>query len=132
MRRFLSTFREDVSLLLFVKSVWALLHFLKPQVFTEKTLAPFRAAFDLSLGVYDQTFLAASRKLLEIAMLRRTKDDVKLELSVPPREELTRLSCSRPCHSDGSIDRRACSLRTAEPSSALVVRATASRGHFMC
>ncbi|KAL8279227.1 hypothetical protein RQP46_008264 [Phenoliferia psychrophenolica] len=69
--------------------LWSLLHFLTPDIFTEKTLDKFQKAFNLSLGVYDQSFLTASSKLLELVMLRRTKDSVKLELSVPPREELT-------------------------------------------
>ncbi|GAA5887357.1 hypothetical protein JCM6882_002504 [Rhodosporidiobolus microsporus] len=69
--------------------LWSLLYFLFPKVFTEATLKPFRDSFNLSAGLYDASFLAKSQKLLEIIMLRRTKEGVKGQLSVPPREELT-------------------------------------------
>lgn len=72
--------------------LWSLLHFLMPQVFTPTTVSSFKNAFSLSDGLYDQKFLLASQKLLELIMLRRTKESVKTELSVPPREELTRQS----------------------------------------
>ncbi|GAA6057817.1 hypothetical protein JCM3770_004290 [Rhodotorula araucariae] len=70
--------------------LWALLHFLYPAVFPANTYKPFRDAFDLSNGLYDATFLNKAQKLLgDVVMLRRTKDGVAGELSVPPREELT-------------------------------------------
>ncbi|GAA5916112.1 hypothetical protein JCM8208_000393 [Rhodotorula glutinis] len=70
--------------------LWSLLHFLYPFVFTDKTFSLFREAFDLSAGMYDTAFLNKSQKLLgDVIMLRRTKDGVSGELSVPPREELT-------------------------------------------
>ncbi|GAA5924215.1 hypothetical protein JCM10213_004524 [Rhodosporidiobolus nylandii] len=69
--------------------LWALLHFLFPAVFTPATLKPFKDSFNLSVGSYDQAFIAKSRKLLEVIMLRRTKEGVSGQLSVPPREELT-------------------------------------------
>ncbi|GJN87261.1 hypothetical protein Rhopal_000209-T1 [Rhodotorula paludigena] len=69
--------------------LWALLHFLYPQVFPHNTLKAFRDAFNLTLGMYDSAFLGKAQKLLEILMLRRTKDGVAGQLSVPPREELT-------------------------------------------
>ncbi|BGP01284.1 hypothetical protein NBRC10513v2_002236 [Rhodotorula toruloides] len=69
--------------------LWALLHFLFPKVFKDHTLKPFQDSFNLSQGLYDQAFLAKSQKLLELIMLRRTKEGVKGQLSVPPREELT-------------------------------------------
>lgn len=72
--------------------LWALLHFLYPQVFPHNTLKAFRDAFNLTLGMYDSAFLSKAQKLLEILMLRRTKDGVAGQLSVPPREELTRMS----------------------------------------
>ncbi|BGP46565.1 hypothetical protein JCM10450v2_002412 [Rhodotorula kratochvilovae] len=70
--------------------LWALLHFLYPAVFPANTLKPFRDAFDLSNGLYDAAFLNKAQKLLgEVVMLRRTKEGVAGELSVPAREELT-------------------------------------------
>lgn len=50
----------------------------------------FKDAFNLAAGLYDQDFLKKSQTLLELIMLRRTKDGVRSELSVPPREEMTR------------------------------------------
>ena len=70
--------------------LWSLLHWLAPTVFTPPTIRPFKEAFDLSLGLYDQGFLKKSQALLELIMLRRTKEGVKGELSVPRREEMTR------------------------------------------
>lgn len=75
--------------------LWALLHFLCPAVFTPPTIQAFHSAFNLSLGLYDQQFLKKSQALLELIMLRRTKDGVRGELSVPRREETTRESASR-------------------------------------
>ncbi|SCV74235.1 BQ2448_6667 [Microbotryum intermedium] len=69
--------------------LWSLLHFLAPQVFTSTTLKPFKEAFNLTQGLYDQSFLKKSQKLLELIMLRRTKEGVRTELSVPRREEMT-------------------------------------------
>ncbi|GAA5946244.1 hypothetical protein JCM3775_004538 [Rhodotorula graminis] len=70
--------------------LWSLLHWLYPAVFTDKTLGLFRDAFNLSAGLYDSTFLEKSQKLLgDVVMLRRTKEGVSSELSVPPREEFT-------------------------------------------
>lgn len=70
--------------------LWALLHFLAPQIFTAATIRPFKDSFNLAAGLYDQVFLKKSQALLELIMLRRTKEGVKAELSVPPREEMTR------------------------------------------
>lgn len=81
--------------------LWSLLHFLMPQVFTPTTVSSFKNAFSLSDGLYDQKFLLASQKLLELIMLRRTKESVKTELSVPPREELTLYVPLSPPFSDG-------------------------------
>lgn len=73
--------------------LWALLHWLYPAVFPDKTFTLFRDAFNLSAGMYDSTFLDKAQKLLgDVVMLRRTKEGVSNELSVPPREELTRAS----------------------------------------
>lgn len=76
-----------------LQELWALLHFLYPAVFPANTLKIFRDSFNLSAGLYDADFLNKAQKLLgEVIMLRRTKEGVSSELSVPPREELTRTS----------------------------------------
>lgn len=72
--------------------LWSLLHFLYPQVWTDATQHSFQRAFDLSQGTVDTGFLASAQRLLELIMLRRTKEGVKAELSVPPRKEMTRAS----------------------------------------
>ena len=67
--------------------LWSLLHFLYPTVFTSTTQRIFADSFDLTRGLYSSSFTAAARNLLEKVMLRRTKASV--ELSVPPRDEMT-------------------------------------------
>ncbi|GAA6009228.1 hypothetical protein JCM11491_004237 [Sporobolomyces phaffii] len=69
--------------------LWSLLHFLDPLVFHEKTVQPFKSSFDLTFGNYNQQFLRDSQKFLELVMLRRTKEGVSSQLTVPPREEHT-------------------------------------------
>ncbi|KAM0788448.1 hypothetical protein ACM66B_001582 [Microbotryomycetes sp. NB124-2] len=69
--------------------LWSMLHFLMPQTFTPTTLRRFKEAFDLQAGLYDQDFLKKAQALLELIMLRRTKEGVRDQLSVPPREEMT-------------------------------------------
>lgn len=67
--------------------LWSLLHWLYPTVFTPTSERLFKDSFDLSRGVYSLPFLKAAQDLLATIMLRRTKATV--EMSVPPREELT-------------------------------------------
>ncbi|KZT67879.1 hypothetical protein DAEQUDRAFT_766836 [Daedalea quercina L-15889] len=67
--------------------LWSILHWLYPTVFTQASERLFKAAFDLGGGQYSLPFLKATEKLLAMIMLRRTKATV--EISVPPREELT-------------------------------------------
>jgi SWI/SNF-related matrix-associated actin-dependent regulator of chromatin subfamily A member 5 len=67
--------------------LWGLLHWLYPNVFTSASERLFKDSFDLSRGVYSLPFLKAAQDLLATIMLRRTKATV--EMSVPPREELT-------------------------------------------
>ncbi|GAA5946579.1 hypothetical protein JCM3765_000305 [Sporobolomyces pararoseus] len=69
--------------------LWSLLHFLDPLVFHEKTMHPFKASFDLSAGNYDQKFLKKAQQFLELVMIRRTKEGVSSQLTVPPRVEHT-------------------------------------------
>jgi SWI/SNF-related matrix-associated actin-dependent regulator of chromatin subfamily A member 5 len=67
--------------------LWSLLHWLYPNVFTSASERLFKDSFDLSRGMYSLPFLKAAQDLLATIMLRRTKATV--EMSVPPREELT-------------------------------------------
>lgn len=77
--------------------LWSLLHWLLPHIFTPNTLSGFSKAFDLSAGSYNTSFLNSSRRLLNLLMLRRTKDSVQSQLSVPPREEITLYLPMSPC-----------------------------------
>lgn len=67
--------------------LWGLLHWLYPTVFTPASERIFRESFNLSKGTYSIPILKAAQELLEVVMMRRTKDSVVI--SVPPREELT-------------------------------------------
>ncbi|KAI0685348.1 P-loop containing nucleoside triphosphate hydrolase protein [Cytidiella melzeri] len=69
--------------------LWGLLHWLYPAVFGTATEKLFHDAFNLSQGTYALPFLSATEKLLSKIMLRRTKEVVEGQLSIPPREELT-------------------------------------------
>ncbi|KAJ3175611.1 hypothetical protein HDU87_006109 [Geranomyces variabilis] len=66
--------------------LWALLHWLFPEVFTPVTVSKFDEAFDLTKGVYDLSALGHSRALLEKIMLRRMKAQV--DFQIPPKEEI--------------------------------------------
>lgn len=69
--------------------LWGLLHFLYPSVFSQSSERLFDEAFNLTQGTYALDFLNATEKLLSKIMLRRTKDTVENQISIPPREELT-------------------------------------------
>lgn len=69
--------------------LWSLLHWLYPTIFTASTERLFESAFNLSQGTYELDFLKATEKLLSRIMLRRTKDSVEGQISIPPKEELT-------------------------------------------
>ncbi|KAJ3155774.1 hypothetical protein HDU86_004243 [Geranomyces michiganensis] len=66
--------------------LWALLHWLYPEVFTPVTVVKFDQAFDLTRGMYDLSALGHSRALLEKIMLRRMK--VQVDFQIPPKEEI--------------------------------------------
>ncbi|KAI9644910.1 hypothetical protein NHQ30_006944 [Ciborinia camelliae] len=68
--------------------LWALFHFLYPEVFVEKTRDLFAKGFNLSRGDYIKDVLVASRHLLELIMLRRTKTSPGVDLGLPPMEEV--------------------------------------------
>ena len=68
--------------------LWALLHWLYPEVFTEKSAELFRASFDLTRGKVSTTVMDDSRCLLELIMLRRMKNSPGVELNLPPKIEV--------------------------------------------
>lgn len=71
-----------------LKELWALLHFVMPEIFTENTQGKFTDAFDLTLGKVDRTVMDDSRRLLELIMLRRMKDSKGVNLGLPPKREV--------------------------------------------
>jgi SWI/SNF-related matrix-associated actin-dependent regulator of chromatin subfamily A member 5 len=70
-----------------LRELWALLHFLAPDVFIPATAEKFETGFDLVRGLVDSNLLRRARKLLGVFMLRRVKDQVAI--SLPSRRELT-------------------------------------------
>ncbi|RPA84997.1 hypothetical protein BJ508DRAFT_205695 [Ascobolus immersus RN42] len=71
-----------------MQELWALLHWLYPDVFTENTSRKFEEAFNLTLGKNDIKFMDYARLLLELIMLRRMKDSKGVDLNLPPKTEL--------------------------------------------
>jgi SWI/SNF-related matrix-associated actin-dependent regulator of chromatin subfamily A member 5 len=67
--------------------LWALFHFLYPDIFTAQTSDAFKQAFDLTKGTYNTTFIDSASALLSKMMLRRMKVDM-VEIKLPPKEEL--------------------------------------------
>jgi SWI/SNF-related matrix-associated actin-dependent regulator of chromatin subfamily A member 5 len=67
--------------------LWALYHFLYPDVFGEQTADAFKSAFNLTQGTYNTKFIEAASTLLGTLMLRRMKADMD-EIKLPPKEEL--------------------------------------------
>ncbi|KAL8769332.1 MAG: hypothetical protein Q9203_005475 [Teloschistes exilis] len=68
--------------------LWALLHWLYPEVFTETTATPFKEAFNLTKGTVSTNFMDSARKLLERVMLRRMKSSEEVNLNLPPKTEV--------------------------------------------
>jgi len=66
--------------------MWALLHWLYPEVFTVHSADSFKRAFDLTRGKVSTSFMDDARRLLELVMLRRMKQGVGLDL--PPKTEV--------------------------------------------
>jgi hypothetical protein len=67
--------------------LWALFHFLYPDVFPSTTADAFKSAFNLTKGQYNTQFIDAASSLLSKMMLRRMKEDMD-EIKLPPKEEL--------------------------------------------
>lgn len=71
-----------------LSELWALLHWLYPEVFTVITSELFKQSFDLGKGLFSNSVLDNSRKLLELVMLRRMKDSPGVDLNLPPKTEV--------------------------------------------
>jgi SWI/SNF-related matrix-associated actin-dependent regulator of chromatin subfamily A member 5 len=69
--------------------IWGLLHWLYPKIFTSDTSDKFTKSFDLNKGSYDLSFIETSRALLQTIMLRRTKESVEAQCTLPRKEEIT-------------------------------------------
>lgn len=70
-----------------LRELWALLHFLAPEIFTTAAAEAFDDGFDLLRKKIDATVLRKARKLLNVFMLRRLKDQVNIKL--PSKKEIT-------------------------------------------
>lgn len=68
--------------------MWALLHWLFPDIFLENTSDNFKMAFDLTKGKVSTKFMDHARSLLELVMLRRMKHSPGVDLGLPPKEEV--------------------------------------------
>lgn len=71
-----------------LQEMWALLHWLYPEVFPVDTADKFKRAFDLTKGRVNTDFLDSARQLLELVMLRRMKNSPGVNLGLPPKEEV--------------------------------------------
>lgn len=71
-----------------LQELWALLHWLYPEVFTEKTADLFRNSFNLTKGEVSTQVMDDSRRLLEVIMLRRMKNSAGVNLNLPPKTEV--------------------------------------------
>lgn len=71
-----------------LSELWALLHWLYWDVFTDNTYELFRSSFDLSKGQVSKAVLENSRRLLELIMLRRMKNSPGVDLNLPPKTEV--------------------------------------------
>jgi SWI/SNF-related matrix-associated actin-dependent regulator of chromatin subfamily A member 5 len=68
--------------------LWALLAWLYPDVFSDKTQTLFKESFDLNKGQVNRQTMDDARRLLELVMLRRMKDSPGVDLGLPPKEEV--------------------------------------------
>lgn len=68
--------------------LWALLHWLYPEVFTDKTADLFKDSFNLTKGQASIQVMDDSRRLLEVIMLRRMKNSQGVDLNLPPKTEV--------------------------------------------
>ncbi|KAI9703890.1 MAG: hypothetical protein M1836_007663 [Candelina mexicana] len=68
--------------------LWALLHWLYPEVFTERSAELFRSSFDLTRGKISTSVMDDSRRLLELIMMRRMKNSPGVDLNLPPKTDV--------------------------------------------
>ena len=68
--------------------LWALLRWLYPEVFNEKTAELFKTSFDLTRGKVSTTVMDDARHLLELIMLRRMKNSPGVDLNLPPKTDV--------------------------------------------
>lgn len=68
--------------------LWALLHWLYPEVFTTVTQDLFSASFNLTMGQVRTSVLDDARRLLELVMLRRMKNSPGVNLNLPPKTDI--------------------------------------------
>ena len=71
-----------------LQELWALLHWLYPEVFTEKTADLFKESFNLTKGKVSTRVMDDARRLLEVIMLRRMKNSPGVNLNLPPKTEV--------------------------------------------
>ncbi|KAK4989749.1 hypothetical protein LTR66_006989 [Elasticomyces elasticus] len=71
-----------------LQEMWALLHWLFPDIFTIKTRDMFKDAFNLTKGKVSTSFMDDARRLLELVMMRRMKNSPTVDLGLPPKEEI--------------------------------------------
>ena len=71
-----------------LQELWALLHWLYPEVFTDKTAELFKDSFNLTKGQVSPKVMDDARRLLEIIMLRRMKNSPGVHLNLPPKTEI--------------------------------------------
>jgi SWI/SNF-related matrix-associated actin-dependent regulator of chromatin subfamily A member 5 len=77
--------------------LWALLHWLYQDIFTDQSNELFRMSFDLTKGLYSDTVLDDSRHLLELIMLRRMKNSPGVDLNLPPKTEVSSVFIMASC-----------------------------------
>ena len=68
--------------------LWALLHWLYPEVFSDRTQDLFKDSFNLTKGQISTKVMDDARRLLELIMLRRMKNSPGVELGLPPKEDI--------------------------------------------
>ena len=71
-----------------LQELWALLHWLYPEVFTDRTSDLFKESFNLTKGQVSTKILDDSRRLLEVIMLRRMKNSPGVDLNLPSKTEV--------------------------------------------
>jgi SWI/SNF-related matrix-associated actin-dependent regulator of chromatin subfamily A member 5 len=87
LQKYVNVLPLKLTVLSSLHELWALFHFLYPDVFPSATADAFKAAFNLTKGTYDTKFIDAASSLLSKLMLRRMKTDMN-EIKLPPKEEL--------------------------------------------